>query len=148
EGTNVVINYGHTFDPASANGNVFWVGPNASNFASNGTYENWLTKGFDTNGLFANPYLRDPDNGDLRLAVDSPAKDLTQAILVQRDIFGTFRPVGLAVDSGAEEVAPSVPGIGIRSLAGERVRQGGSMELDRFGENVPLRYRLRIINER
>ncbi len=88
-------------------------GAAASEWAWKGTYytgfADWQSStGNDANGLFVNPLLVDPSNGDLHVTAGSPAvnagETLATSAIGSVDIDGHARVDGMAVDIGADEL--------------------------------------------
>ncbi len=72
-------------------------------------FANWQSStGNDANGLFVDPQLVDPSNGDLHVTAGSPAinagETLATSAIGTEDIDGHPRVDGLAVDIGADEL--------------------------------------------
>ena len=111
-----------------------WKGDSYSGFAS------WqASTGNDTNSLFVDPLLADPDNGDLHLTASSPAVNagdvLAAAVIGDVDIDGDDRVDGASVDIGADEL--TVCGDGIPD-ASEECDDGDQVDGDGCDTNCTL----------
>lgn len=71
-------------------------------------FSTWQAGGNDSNGLFADPELIDPDSGDFHIAASSAAANAGDPAFVaavgETDLDGSDRVSGVAVDLGADEI--------------------------------------------
>ena len=112
-------------------------GANGSEWQWKGTTYNSLSAwqsmtGNDSNGMYSDPKLLNPDTGNLHISGNSPGVDQGTMIAdLKEDIDGDSRPLGSGIDMGADEYQGS-------AFNPPYIKANGQDELITISSNVPV----------